>query len=362
LVAGEKADVVVVGAGPAGCTAAEHAARRGATVILLERRKEVGVPVRCGEFMPQLDEVRTIFPQAEDVSSLFDVPANLRPMETDRIRIYSPRLRPFEIPFQGYTTDRDRFDQYLARKAEKAGARLITGARVTGLEANSVLLGEERIEAKVVIGADGPLSVIAKSLQLERSWDLCPAVAAFAKGDFEPVPEMYFGNTSPGGYAWVIPKKDGANVGLGVSRLYAKGKLLDYYHSFIAFRKLSPGPASGKMVPMSGPISKTVSGNALVVGDAAGHVMPVSGGGIPIAIICGRIAGEVAADAAQGRRPLTDYEREWRRQVGAPLATAMRTKRIAMLAFGSQWRLEWAMRLLGPRRMGKAIRCRSVLP
>ena len=362
MVAGEKADVVVVGAGPAGCTAAEHAARNGATVILLERRKEVGVPVRCGEFMPQLDEVRKIFPQAEDVSSLFDVPADLRSMEMDRIRIYSPHLRHFEIPFQGYTTDRDRFDQHLARKAEKAGARLITGARVTGLEASSVLLGEEWVEAKVVIGADGPLSVIAKSLQLERSWDLCPAMAAFAKGDFEPVPEMYFGSISPGGYAWVIPKKDGANVGLGVSRLYAKGKLLDYYHSFIVSRKLSPGPASGKMVPMSGPISKTVSGNALVVGDAAGHVMPVSGGGVPIAIICGRIAGEVAADAAQGRRPLMDYEQEWRRQVGAPLATAMRTKRIAMLAFGSQWRLEWAMRLLGPRRMGKAIRCRSVLP
>jgi digeranylgeranylglycerophospholipid reductase len=354
--------VVVVGAGPAGSTAAAKAAEGGVEVLLLEKRPVIGVPVRCGEFLPSKNEVASIFPDALNVESLFDLPQDLVQRKTDSIRVYTPKLRAYELPFDGFTTDRDRFDQHLALLAERAGARIERGARVTSIGKGEVVLGERHIQAKVIVGADGPLSLVAKSLGLERSWDLCPAMAAFAPGDFEPVPEMYFGSVSPGGYAWVIPKKGGANVGLGVSRLFTKGHLIDHYRSFIAFRHLDPGPASGKMVPMSGPISRTVSGDALVVGDAAGQVMPVNGGGIPIAIICGAIAGEVSAGAAKGSRSLTDYESEWRRQVGKPLATALKTKRLAMLAFGSPWRLEQVMRMLGRRRMGKAIRCQSVFP
>lgn len=339
-----------------------RAAEGGADVLVLERRPVIGTPVRCGEFLPSKREVRSIFPDAKEIDSLFDLPSDLEQRRIEKIRVYTPKLRAFELPFEGSTTDRDRFDQHLAKRAEKAGARFETGTRVTAIGKNEVSLGERRIEAKVIIGADGPLSLVAKTLGLERSWDLCPAMAAFAPGDFGPIAEMYFGAVSPGGYAWVIPKKRGANVGLGISKLFAKGRLIDYYRSFIAFRHLSPGAASGKMVPMSGPIGKTVSGNALVVGDAAGQVMPVNGGGIPIAIICGAVAGRVAAAVVKGQGALDDYENEWRRQVGKPLKTALRTKRFAMLAFGSQWRLEQAMRFLGERRMGKAIRCKSIFP
>lgn len=354
--------MVVIGAGPAGSTAAWKAAEGGADVVLLEKRPVIGVPVRCGEFLPSTREVASFFPDAQNLEYLLDLPPDLVQRMIDKIRVYTPKLRPYELPFDSFTTDRDRFDQHLALRAERSGARIEKGARVTSIGLNEVVLGDRHIHAKIIIGADGPLSLVARSLGLEKSWDLCPAMTAFSPGDFESVAEMYFGSVSPGGYAWVIPKKGGANVGLGVSRRFTKTPLIDHYRSFIAFRHLSPGQAYGKMVPMSGPISKTVNGDALVVGDAAGQVMPVNGGGIPIAIICGAIAGEVSAGAARGKRPLTDYEKEWRRQVGKPLATALRTKRLAMLAFGSPWRLEQAMRMLGPRRMGKVIRCQSVFP
>ncbi len=362
MVAEEKFDVVIVGAGPAGSTAAEHAALAGASVLLLEKRPEIGVPVRCGEFLPHADEVQAIFPDADDVNPLFDLPGSLNLLNTDTIRIFSPRMRATDIPFHGFTTDRAEFDAYLAERARKAGATILTGTKALTLEGSTIVTKRGRYQALVVVGADGPLSMISKSLGFERSWDLCPAQSAMDPGDFEPIPEMYFGSVSPGGYAWVIPKKHGANVGLGVSRRYAKAKLKRYYDDFIRFRKLAPGRANGKMVPMSGPIARTIKGNALVVGDAAGQVMPVNGGGIPIALICGRIAGVKAAGAALGKSDIEDYEREWRRQVGGPLRTALTTKRLAMLTFGSQWRLEWAMRLLGVQRMGKAIRCQSVFP
>jgi digeranylgeranylglycerophospholipid reductase len=357
----EDVDVLVVGGGPAGSSTAEHAAFGGANVLVIEKRPVVGVPVRCGEFMPQADEIRRIFPQAE-IGSIFEVPSHLRSLETDAIRITSPKLHSFDVPFHGYTTYRDRFDQFLADRAMKAGARVMTGVTCSSIEMDVAKTSIGDIRAKVIVGADGPLSVVAKSVGLERSWDLCPAASTFAKGDFEPVPEMYFGNVAPGGYAWVIPKKEGANVGLGYSKRYARGNLDFYWNEFLKYRPLDAGKLNGKMVPMSGPIPLTVKGRAMVVGDAAGQVMAVNGGGIPIAMICGRIAGEVASAHVKGKMELMEYERNWRRQVGGPLKTALGTKRMAMLMFGSQWRLEQAMRFLGPKRMGKAIRCQSVLP
>jgi digeranylgeranylglycerophospholipid reductase len=357
----EDVDVLVVGAGPAGSSAAEFAAVRGANVLVIEKRPVIGVPVRCGEFMPQVDEIKRIFPLA-DLGTIFDVPSYLHSIDTDEIRIFSPKLRSFDVSFNGYTTFRDRFDQFLAERATRAGARIMTGVSCSSIEGSVAKTSIGDVRAKVIVGADGPLSVVSKSLGLERPWDLCPAATTFAKGDFEPVPEMYFGNVAPGGYAWVIPKKQGANVGLGYSKRYARGNLEFYWKAFLKYRPLDVGKLNGKMVPMSGPISSTVKGSSLVVGDAAGQVMAVNGGGIPIAMICGRIAGEVASANVRGKADLKEYERRWRHQVGGPLKTALGTKRLAMMMFGSQWRLEQAMRFLGPKRMGKAIRCQSVLP
>jgi len=356
------ADVVVVGAGPAGCTAAEHAALNGAEVLVVERKEEVGVPVACGEFLPSIEEIKSIFPRAGDVDSLFDIPASLVSLKVERLRLYSPKLRLFEIPFAGYTTDRDRFDKYLASKAEKAGARIVTGCACFSVDGGEVITSLGRLRTKVVIGADGPLSRVASSLGLPKNKDLYPAITAQTKGDFEPIPEMYFGNAAPGGYAWIIPKRGGANVGAGVSPRFAKEKIGDYFKRFVEWKGFKTSKPVGKYVPMSGPVAKTTAKNGLVVGDAAGHVMAVNGGGIPIAVICGKLAGETAAANVLKGRPLEMYERLWRDQVEKPLRTALRTEALASLCFGSQWRLGAAMRFLGKRRMGNMIRCKPVLP
>jgi digeranylgeranylglycerophospholipid reductase len=358
----DSVDIVVIGAGPAGCTAAEHAALRGAEVLVVERKEEIGIPVACGEFLPSIDEIKSIFPRAGDVDLLFDVPANLVSLKTDRLRLYSPGLRLFEIPFVGYTIDRDRFDKHLASKADKAGARIITGCSFLSLEDEGVITSLGKVRAKVVIGADGPMSRVASSLGLPANKSLYPAVTARAKGDFEPIPEMYFGNVAPGGYAWIIPKRGGANVGAGVSPRFAKGRISDYLKRFVERKGLDIDSPVGKFVPMSGPVAKTTAKRGLIVGDAAGHVMAVNGGGIPIAIICGRLAGETAAGNVTKGRSLEMYERMWRDQVEKPLRTAVRTEALASLCFGSQWRLGAAMRALGRRRMGRIIRCKPVLP
>ena len=318
-----KVDVVVVGAGPAGSTAAEHAALNGARVLILEKRPQVGVPVRCGEFMPAVEEMQGIFPKATDLDSLFDIPADLHSLPTEMIRIYSPKLRHWEVPFAGYTTDRDRFDQYLASRAVKAGAELRTGLACTGVNGKVVTTPEMEIEAKVIIGADGPLSLVGKSLGYGRSTDLCPGVSVQVKGDFEPVPEMYFGTVAPGGYAWILPKKGGANVGLGVARQVLPdggGRIFRPFPEDEGHpeRRDADGQVRSYVRPRS---SRRSSGIRCVVGDAAGQVMAVNGGGIPISMICGRIAGQAAADTVLQGEPLTAYEDKWRREVYKPLRT-----------------------------------------
>jgi hypothetical protein len=191
------------------------------------------------------------------------------------------------------------------------------------------------VRAKVIVGADGPLSLVGKAFGLGRSADLCPAVTVQVPGEFEPVPEMYFGTVAPGGYAWVIPKKGCANVGLGVSKKFAKMTVGEYFDEFVRFRGLEAGKPEGKVVPMSMPVRKTVSGQALIVGDAAGQVMAVNGGGIPMARITGKVAGTAAAANVLKGTSLQEYENEWRRQVYKPLRTAARTKVLAELCFGS---------------------------
>lgn len=356
-------DVIVVGCGPAGSTTAEHAARRGLSVLVLDKRKVIGVPVACGEFMPETAEIAATFPRALELDELFDVPEDLVSQRTEVIRMVAPSQRHWDVPFRGYTTDRDRFDQYLADRARKAGAEIRTAIHVDGVEGTEVIAAGERLKAKVVVGADGPLSQVSKSLGFPKNQDMYPAVTGQAEGEFPPILEMHFGGVAPGAYAWIIPKRNGANVGVGCAPRFSDGRVVDYYAAFLRQRGLTVRTrTAGKLVPSNGPVSRTVSDHALLVGDAAGHVMAVNGGGIPIAMICGRLAGRAVADHVLDGVPLKRYEEEWRRQVAKPLRTAVNTKRMASLFFGTSRRTEWAMGVVGARRMGKMVRCRPVFP
>ena len=88
-------------------------------------------------------------------------------------------------------------------------------------------------------------------------------MSTIAKGKFEPIPKMYFGSIAPGGYAWVIPKNEGANVGLGYSKLFTDKNLHDFWVPFKDMLGHETGHLNGKMVPMSGPIARTVVGDVI---------------------------------------------------------------------------------------------------
>lgn len=360
-----KTDILVVGAGPAGSVTARYAAERGAQVTFIERRPEVGVPVRCGELMPSCDEIKGFYPNVPDLESLLHVPQNIRVREMEGIRLIDPKNRCTDVAFTGYTTDRDRFDQYHASEAVKAGAELIKSCAFREIRDGVALTSCGEIEYKVIIGADGPSSRVARNLGLPKNRNPYPAVTAQAKGDFEPYVTMFFGGIAPGAYSWIIPKAGCANVGVGFSPKFAEGTLDGYFEKFrnIHDFEIISDRLKGKYVPSEGPIARTVAGNGMVVGDAAGHVISVSGGGLPQALIAGRICGNVAADHVKAGRNLSDYETEWRAALIKPLKTAAFNKKLAdMFAFHSEWTTTACMAILGKRRLTKLIKCQRLFP
>ena len=356
----EEFDVAVIGAGPAGSSTAYYAAKAGLNVIIIDQRKAVGEPVQCGEFIPSTKEMERIIPRVKDQKELFDIDESLIKMRTNKIKFISPKDREYEMDFEGFTVDRRFFDKYLAKKATDAGAELMIGTKYLSLKDNVIKLDKGEVKAKVIVGADGFKSNVAKDAGMEVNHVLCPCMLGQVDGDFEPTVEMFFGTVAPGGYAWVIPKEGGANVGLGIQKT-GNVSLRNMLNDFLKMRKLGKiHDLSAGFVPISGPIPQTVKGNVMIVGDAAGQVMATNGGGIPISMICGRIAGNVISEHFKNKVPLTKYEEEWRANVGTELENALDTKRMADKAFKRNFTLELAMKLMGSKRMERAINCKPI--
>ncbi len=361
-------DVIVVGAGPAGSAAARYAAAGGARTLLLDRRREIGSPVRCGEFCPSLPEIRAMFPNAGDLEELAPGLAAATRLETQAAIVVSPGGRRTPVPLGGVVVDRGAFDRALADAAAAAGAEVAADTRVTAVEGSRVITEGGPLAARVVVGADGPLSATARSCGLPpppaQALGLQHVVAGIA---CEPgTMEMHFGSFSPGGYAWVIPRGDGtANVGLGIRPARDVRRARAALEAFILARAERDGrPArrvrsAAKWIPVGGPLPVTARGSVLLAGDAAGQLMACNGGGIPTAAICGRIAGETAAAHVRGEAALETYDRRWREAIGAELRRALTTRRLFDVVSACDTVERIAMRLAGAQGMRNLMTCRA---
>ena len=124
-------DIVVVGAGPAGSTAALYAAKKGASVLLLDKKREIGSPIQCAGFLPDASEVKALLPESDLPGALKSYPDScvLQPIKTQRI--IPPNCNAKEFAVKGAVLDRRRYDQFLAGQAAEAGAELMVKTRVT---------------------------------------------------------------------------------------------------------------------------------------------------------------------------------------------------------------------------------------
>lgn len=365
-----NADIAIVGAGPAGSTAAEVAAVAGADVVLIDRKAEIGTPVQCGGFLPDVHELEGLMPGAEFPQTLVELPERCILHRTRLQRMYAPSGACKEFAVDGRVVDRRAFDRYLALRAARAGVRVLPGTRALFSRPNLILSGRfpGSIAPRVVIGADGPHSSVAKSIgspPMEQG--IC---MEYEMADVEIDPdaaEMYFGaRCAPGGYAWIIPLgSDTANVGVGVRTAYLGGaKLPMVLEKFVrehpvAGPKLKNGEVLAIMrgsVPSDGMPDSVQKDNVLLAGDAAGHVMATSGGGIPLAVVAGKIAGEVAAGFIKGRTPLENYRMRIDTEFGTKLERSVQIRRMVDVIMRSDRLMDALFRALEPDQMKSIMR------
>ncbi len=328
-------DMLVIGAGPGGSTTARYAAERGVDVLMIEKRQEIGAPVRCGEGIARiwLNELG-IEPDDAWISK-----------EVDGARVISPSGHILEMNEKmagnetGYVVERDLFDQYLARTAVKAGSELMVKTMATGLKQlddgvevkTTGIHGDMRIKAKVVVGADGFESRVAGWAGIDTRLppehvNTCLQYRMMNIGNAEEFNDFYAGECAPGGYVWVFSKGDGeANVGIGVqaSLLNGYGGVKYYLDKFV---KKHPFLSKGTIIEVVGgavsvgpPPDETMKGNVLLVGDAARQIDALTGGGVVNACDAGKVAGNVIADAVESGKvneeALKPYESGWRERM-----------------------------------------------
>jgi flavin-dependent dehydrogenase len=215
-------------------------------------------------------------------------------------------------------TQRWRLDAYLAEQAADAGAEFRDGVKVTEVDAaGAVTAGGERFQADVVIGADGVNGVSTKALALSDGRRY--GVAYEGNASYETIPRARFRGrallelgTVAGGYGWVFPKADHVNIGVGGweregPRLREELRRLCSLHR-VDERELTD--LRGYRLPMRRPDDRVVAGRALLVGDAAGLVDPLSGDGIYEAAVSARLAADATLDLLAGRaHDLEPYQR-----------------------------------------------------
>ena len=332
-------DVVVVGAGPAGSLAAWTAARLGLSVLLLEKRQEIGSPVRCAEGVGHDPLIPFIEPDPRWIAATVDKAEITTVADGQRRTLRAEGGR-------GYILERRVFDRALAEEAAAAGAQVAVKTTAIGLlqegsAVRGVIVrgpnGAMEIEAQVVIAADGVESQIARWAGLDTTLPLRDIMICaqylLASIDVDPTCCSYFigEEIAPGGYAWIFPKGEGrANVGLGVQadRVEGRESALTYLHRFIESKprlaRGSPVTLVTGTVPVALPPSRLVANGLMVVGDAARQVDPLTGGGITNGMAAGRLAAEVAAAAiAAGdvsAPALAEYERRWAAGLGRKMA------------------------------------------
>ena len=370
-------DVIVVGAGPAGSTAAMYAAGNGASVLLLDKKKEIGNPIQCAGFLPDASEVQALLPNAELPDSLKNYPDSCILQKIKTQRIIPPNCNVKEFAVKGAVLDRRRYDQFLAEQAAKAGAELMVKTRVTKVEGTTVetsgLFGKHTIKAKAIIGADGPNSLVARSKGLtfkpgER--EISVALEYQVRNvDIDPdALEMYFGKDFvPGGYAWIFPEgKDRANVGIGIRSIMAEKRVSvkEYLNRFMRDHPLASQKLKNRILmnviagilPVNGAPKRTATEDSLVVGDAAGQIIATNGGGIPPAMIAGKVAGETAAEFVAGRCQLEEYDRLWRAQIGNAIETSVQARQLMDGIMKSDTLMNAAFKFISPEQM-KVMQC-----
>lgn len=328
----ENFDVIVVGAGPAGSVAARKAAEAGLKTLLLEKRKQIGMPIRCAEAIGGDTSKPYIDPNPKWISA-----------EISHFALWNSKWESARFPPAEPTlvVNRELFDLELANMAGKAGAEIRTHCpatnvilkddRVSGVEVE-FNQRKEKIESRLVIAADGTESQMARWAGMKTT----PALADYFVGIeyllkikpaeiYPSVCEYHLDHSlAPGGYLWVFPKgKDRVNAGLVIpgsdaSKCIPIENLKRFIQKRFSHRQVLKTIAGG--IPVTGALSAMTANGLMLIGDAAHQADPMTAGGICLGMVGADLAMQVGIPAiGEGnvsKTRLSIYDREWKKKFG----------------------------------------------
>ena len=330
-------DILVVGAGPAGTTAAERLSANGFEVAVLEEHAIIGEPVDCTGVI------------GSEALEEFNLPQGLVVGSVNAVSIHSPAGIP--VSYQGespvaYIVDRAELDRTLAARAKDAGATFLlsTQAAEVTRDARRVEVscrcpdGEtRRLTAKMLILAGGPRFAFHKRLGLGTSSVLWRSAHAELPGNGLSHAHVFLGrDVAPGAFGWAVPvmRHGNPHLRLGVN---SHSDAPRYLRKLCEekFAHLLPGdgslPCRSWVVPVL-PVSRTYGDRVLAVGDAAGQVKPTSGGGIYYGMLSARDAADTVSEAFRRgkltREALAVYEKRWRARLGFDLRVGTLFRRL----------------------------------
>ena len=312
-------DVVVTGAGPAGCTAARLCAGQGLSTLCIEEHGTIGYPVQCAGLLSN-----TAFAEC-GVSGR----SVLHTVSGARIVTGSGS----DLLIDAETTkasvvDRGALDREMAEAAADAGAEFRLKTAVYDVRDSTVLTrginGHEEIKFKILIAADGPRSTITRLYGMERAKVYLSGIQADIPGEGDPRFVELYPDASPEFFGWKIPTADGrARIGLcGQTQVRER---------FFSLLQKTGGSSSVHLVTGTLPLGvmpRTYKNRTMFVGDAAGFAKPTSGGGVYTGIRSARHAAAVAVSCCEqgvsGDAALAEYERRWQADIGRELSLGFR--------------------------------------
>ena len=301
-------DLIVVGGSFAGLACARTAALRGLRVAVLDAKDEPGARVRTTGIL------------VKEATDGIDLPSALM-RKVPGVRLYAPNGRALDLHAPGYffqATDTAGLLRWMAEEASRAGARLYYGHKFTGGSADDRGVSLPGFSAHYLIGADGARSRVAETFGLDRNRRFLVG----AEIECEPVGDMdsrflhCFADSTiaPGYIGWAVPGHGVMQIGVAAKngRKPELAQLTARLSKLWGIKELRTVERRSGLIPTGGPVDRIGRGRVLLIGDAAGLVSPVTGGGIHTALQFGRRAAQLVSDYLfdRGPHPLGVFERE----------------------------------------------------
>ncbi|RLJ06846.1 MAG: hypothetical protein DRP16_04540 [Candidatus Aenigmatarchaeota archaeon] len=331
-------DIIIVGAGPVGLYSGMLLSK-GFNTLVLEEDKAIGKPLHCSGLV-SVNLNRFVKPRKEFIE---------HKVKGARVWYKNSRLLLKKQKTAAYVINRERFDSYLGRVAEKKGCEILTGSKVNKLFFTNkdvrVETKNKPLRSRMVLGCDGSQSIVAKAIGSKPKEKVKGIIAITEEENRSEHVDIFIDKKLRDGFFWKIPRGERTEYGMWSGS--ASFERLERFFSL----KQKPANRHGGLIPL-GP-GKTVSDRCILIGDAASQVKPWSGGGLVYGLLASEIAFETIKKAFEKNdfteKTLKTYEKNWKKRIGWRIKIGMIGRSVFKKTGEKElWLLFRVLKLLNP--------------